>query len=107
MSSTPSTNDRNEQAQATMHRDESSASSEQMAGSSVASTLTPTLPGQILTESDHEDNLTEQIDELIRNFLSRPNRRSPYRSFFNWTFDDEPNLSYSVVLKIVTPSPMI
>ena len=69
---------------------------------------TPTLaaPVIVLTESEQEDNLTEAIDALIHAFLSRPNARSPYRSNFRWTFDDEPNLSYSVVLAIETPSPL-
>jgi hypothetical protein len=113
MSSIPSTTatiNRNEQTQATMHRHEScTVSSEQILfDSSVTSTSTPNIPGQILTESDHEDELMELMDELIRKFLSRPNRRSPYRSLFRWTFDDnKSNLSYSVVVKIDEPSQLI
>jgi len=112
MSSIPSTTtiNRNEQTQATMHHYESCnvSSEEILVDSSVTSTSTPTLPGQILTENDHEDNLMERMDELIRNFLSRPNQRSPYRSLFRWTFDDnESNLSYSVVVKIEEPSQLI
>jgi hypothetical protein len=112
MSSIPSTTtiNRNEQAQATMNHYEScTVSSEQiLVDSSVTSTSTPILKGQILTENDHEDNLMDLIDELIRNFFSRPNRRSPYRCLFRWTFDDnESNLSYSVVVKIEEPSQLI
>jgi hypothetical protein len=101
--------DGNEQKQATTERcDESSDATQAMASfSSVVSSTTPILSGEILTENDHEDNLMTLIDELIHNFLSRTNRRSHYRSLFRWTFDDGSNLSYSVVVKIVEPSPMI
>lgn len=71
---------------------------------------TPTLvPNRVETESQHEDDLIERMDELIRTFFSRPQRRSPYRSLFRWTFDDanDSNLSYSVVVKIEEPSPWI
>ena len=108
MSSTSPNTDQNEQAQEAIHRYEpSAASSQEMLGSSVVSSSTPILPGQILTENDHEDNLMDLIDELIRSFLSRTNRRSPFRTLWKWTFDDEPNISYSVVVKIDAPSPMI
>jgi hypothetical protein len=114
MSSTsPSTTiDQNEQTQTIMHRSEFSLPpSEEIPDSSMSSSsseATTTLPNQILTENDHEDNLMELIDELIRNFLSRPNRRSPYCSFFRWIFDDNAsNLSYSVVVKIDEPSRLI
>jgi hypothetical protein len=106
MSSTAPNINQNEQAQAAIHRYEpSAASSQETLASSVLSQSTPTLPGQILTENDHEDNLMNQIDELIHRFLSRHNRRSPFRTFCNWTFDDEPNLSYSVVVRIQAPTP--
>jgi hypothetical protein len=103
------TADGNEQTQATTeHCNESSDSTQEMASfSSVVSSSIPILSGEILTENDHEDNLMQLIDDLIHNFLNRTNRRSPYRSLFRWTFDDASNLSYSVVIKIVEPSPMI
>ena len=107
MSTTPSPTGQNEQALTTAHPFETAISCEEILDSSVAFTLTPTLPGQVLTEYDYEDNLMELVDELIHKFLSRTNRPSPYRSLFTWTFDDGPNLSYSVVLKVEEPSPMI
>jgi hypothetical protein len=99
--------DQNEQVPATIHHSESSDAPQDIIGSSVSSTATPMLADEVLTEDNHEDNLMELIDQVIRNFLSRNNRRSPYRSFFRWTFDDEPNLSYSVLVKIVAPSGML
>lgn len=61
---------------------------------------TPTLPGQVLTEIDHENILTARINELILEFLRRPFRRRPCRPLFGWTFNDHPTLSYNVVLNI-------
>jgi hypothetical protein len=106
MSSSPPNIDRSEQAEVAMHRYEpSTASTQEILASSAVSSATPTLPGQILTENDHEDDLMDLIDELIRNFLSRPTRRSPFRTSYKWTFDDEANLSYSVTVGIQSPTP--
>ena len=65
------------------------------------------LPGQILTDNDCEDLLVETLDQVIRSFLHRINRPLPYRTVFRWTFDNNSNLSYSVIVKIARPSPFI
>jgi hypothetical protein len=98
MSSTPISMDENEQA---------SVSSNELPDLSTMTISTPILPPQILTENEYEDNLMELIDQMIYRFLNRPNRRSPYRTIFRWTFDDEPHLSYSVIVKIEAPSSLI
>jgi hypothetical protein len=124
MSSTSSTIDQNEQStvataiQATTTIDcksaSSSGSNEQIFNSSEAattttSTITTILSDQIsLTQDDHEDNLMELIDELIRNFLNRNNQRFPYHNCFRRaTFDNDQNINYKVIVKIDILSPMI
>ena len=82
----------------------SSASLQQIINNPVLCSLTPPiLPGRRLTQSDHEDNLVDDLDDLIRNFLHRFNGQQPYRRMFRWTIDDEPNLNYSVVVTISRP----
>jgi hypothetical protein len=113
MSSIPLPTDPNKLTQSLKEHDTRTfiVSSEQTAVNSPSSLrAAPTLSAnQFLTENDHEDNLMDQMDELIRHFLRRPNRRSPYCSLFRWTFDDtdESKLSYSVVVKIEEPSRLI
>lgn len=107
MSSTPTAMDENEQVPTIIHAHQVHVSPNEILDLSAMTISTPILPPQITTENEHEDRLMEVIDQLIHRFLNRTNRRSPYRSVFRWTFDDEPNLSYSVVVKIEAPSPLI
>ena len=103
-SSSCSTIQQNEQQLATTPTNASSVSFQQLINNSVLCSPTPPiLPGQRLTQSDHEDNLVDDLDDLIRNFLHRFNGQQPYRRMFRWTIDDEPNLNYSVVLTISRP----
>jgi hypothetical protein len=68
MSSTSSITNQNEQVIATQANGSSVLSYETVHNSTVSSP-TPTLPGQTLTDADHEDNLMERIDELIQIFF--------------------------------------
>lgn len=59
-----------------------------------------------LTKIDYEDVLTESIDVLIRDYLqriARPTTTTPYRCLLRWSVDSEPNMSYSVLVKILKP----
>jgi hypothetical protein len=87
----------------------SAIQSQEVHTDSVSPILTPVLPpdGQVLTEADYEDNLVNRMDELICNFLNRPNPQYPYHGLFRWTFDDERNLNYSVLVMINQPSDLI
>ncbi|CAF3069354.1 unnamed protein product [Rotaria sp. Silwood2] len=81
--------------------------SQEIHGSSTTSTPAIVLPGQILTQADHEDNLIEAMDGLIKDFLTRSNQPSPYHTVFRWICDDERYLHYSVVVAINEPSHLI
>lgn len=58
----------------------------------------------ILINPDHEDILIESTDVLIREYLQRIARPSSYQCTLRWTLDDDPNISYSILLKISKPS---
>ena len=106
MSSMSSATDQNDQTPAT-GVNVSAPSSQEIRRPSSVSTPIPVLPGQILTEEDQEDILIQQINELIRSFLRLPNRRYPYRGLFRWTFDDDPNGDFSVVMLINEPADLV
>ncbi|CAF3154034.1 unnamed protein product [Rotaria socialis] len=59
----------------------------------------PTDPSR-KTEIDEEDELTDIIERLIHDFLARPSRRQPYKSYFSWTIKPENMPMYRVVLTI-------
>jgi len=91
-----------EQQRATTPTNESSI--QQLIERSVISSPTvPVLPGQILTQRDHEDNLLDGIDQVIGNFLNRFNGQHPYQTVFRWTLNNASNLTYSIVLAINGP----
>ena len=56
------------------------------------------------TEKQDEDKLLDSIDTLICTFLSQPGRRYPYRSTFQCTCDDEPNMSYNFIVLVERPA---
>ena len=56
------------------------------------------------TERQDEDRLLDSIDTLICTFLSQPGRRYPYRSTFQCTCDDEPNMSYNFIVLVERPA---
>lgn len=60
----------------------------------------PTINWNYNTENDEEDDLTEAIDKLIFEFLSRPSRRQPYKSAFHWTVNPSTMAMYHVALHI-------
>jgi hypothetical protein len=62
----------------------------------------PVAPAQM--EAQAEDQLLDSIDTLICTFLSQPGRRYPYRSTFQCTCDDEPNMSYNFIVLIERPA---
>ncbi|CAF3168754.1 unnamed protein product [Rotaria sp. Silwood2] len=108
MSASPPPNNHDEQISTpTTHSNQVRIMSQSSSASSNISTPIPVLPGQVLTQSDHEDNLIEGMDELVRNFLSRINQPSPYHTVFRWTTDDQHSLHYSVVIVINEPSHII
>jgi len=106
MSSTSSTTDQNDQATAIRVNVQSPSSQETRHLSEVSST-TPVLPGEILTQEEHEDILVQQINELIRGFLRLPNRRNPYRGLFQWTLEGDATADYSVVMLISEPADLV
>jgi hypothetical protein len=106
MSSTPSTTDQNDQAVSTGLIVQSPSSQETRYLSAVSSPI-PVLPGQILTEEEHEDIMIQQINELIREFLRLPIRRNPYRGLFQWTLEGDATADYSVVMLINEPADLI
>ena len=55
-----------------------------------------------LSERQAEDDLFQHIDQLIRDFLRRPDRRSPYHRIMEWTLPDDPTLHYCAVI-IINP----
>ncbi|CAF3167240.1 unnamed protein product, partial [Rotaria sp. Silwood2] len=108
MSATPPSNNHSEQISTPItHSNQVRIMSQSSSTSSNVSTPISILPGQILTQSDHEDNLIEGMDELVRNFLSRINQSSPYHTIFRWTTDDQHSLHYNVVIVINEPSHII
>ena len=106
MSSTSSNTDQTDQATATDVNVPSTSSQEIRHLSAVSSPML-LLPGQILTQEDHEDILIQQITELIRDFLRLPNRRNPYHGLFQWILDGDPNADYSVVVLINEPADFV
>ena len=66
---------------------------------------TPLLPGQVQTADEQEDELVINIDELIRAFMTHPNRRFPYRLVLRWTSTDNPEVHYSVLMIITERHP--
>ena len=67
----------------------------------------PILVPYTRSEKQAEDELFQRIERLIRDFLNRPNRRYPYHRVLNWTLEDDPTVSYSVVVTINAPSMVI
>ena len=71
----------------------------------MASTTTTTAAASTTTRTiDYDDILTESIDALIRIYLKRINRPPPVRCLYRWTIYNEPDVSYSVVVKIFRAS---
>lgn len=52
------------------------------------------------SDEQDEEELTNTIERLIHEFLLRPSRRHPYRSFFRWTINDDTISRYNVILQI-------
>jgi len=99
--SSTTTTEQHEQQIATTPTNESSISSQQLIGNLVLSSPTvPILHDQIRTQRDHEDNLVDDINEIIYNFLSRFSGQQPYHAMFRWTLNDVPIVKFSVVLSI-------
>ncbi len=69
----------------------------------ISSPKIPILPGQALTQSDHEDNLIIHIDKIIGNFISRFNRQHLYDRMLRWTGNAVSNRQYNVVVIINRP----
>ncbi len=69
----------------------------------ISSPTTPVLSDQILTQNDHEDNIVDNIDAVIRNYLSEFNGQQLNRIMFRWTTNDVPNFNYTVVIAINRP----
>ena len=67
----------------------------------------PILVPHTLSERQAEDDLFQQIERLIRDFLCRPDRRSPYHRIMEWTVPDDPTLQYCAVVIINPPSTLL
>lgn len=67
-------------------------------------TQVPVLERGVLEMNDRENLLMDDIDRLIRQFLTRPNHQSPYSFTFRWVSHSEPILSYIVSLTIHEPA---
>jgi hypothetical protein len=63
----------------------------------------PILAPYTRSERQAEDELFQRIERLIRDFLSRPNRRYPYHRIMEWTLPDDPTLNYCAVVIINPP----
>ncbi|CAF0911763.1 unnamed protein product [Rotaria sordida] len=64
----------------------------------------PSLEEQVYTGGVAEDIMIEQVNTIVRRFLSRPNCISPYWFTLEWTIEGENNLNYLVRLTIHEPS---
>jgi hypothetical protein len=109
-SSLPSAIEQHEQQDSLSQNTGSSVSQSQgvLTSSSTSSQLSvPILQGQILTDSDHEDNLVKHIDNIIDNFLNRPTLPNPYHGLFTWVSDDQRTHTYNVILLINQPADFI
>ena len=67
----------------------------------------PILMPYTRSERQAEDELFQRIERLIRDFLSRPNRRYPYHRIMEWTLPDDPALNYCAVVIINPPSTVL
>jgi hypothetical protein len=67
----------------------------------------PILVPYTRSERQAEDDLFQRIERLIRDFLSRLNRRYPYHRIMEWTLPDDPTLNYRFVVVITPPSSVL
>ena len=67
----------------------------------------PILMPYTRSERQAEDELFQRIERLIRDFLSRPNRRYPYHRIMEWTLPDDPTLHYCAVVIINPPATVL
>ena len=67
----------------------------------------PILVPYTRSERQAEDDLFQRIQRMIRDFLSRPNRRYPYHRIMEWTLPNDPTLNYRAVVVIAPPSPVL
>jgi hypothetical protein len=102
LSSLSTTEQNEQQISTTPTTNEPSVSSQQLIDHSITSSQAiPLLAGQILTQNDHENNLMDDIDGIICDFLNRYcNRQHSYETVLRWTRNDIHNLKYNVVVSI-------
>jgi hypothetical protein len=55
-------------------------------------------------ESLAEEQLIERLEEVINEFMTRPNRHYSYNTTLHWTVDHGNQINYSVVILIHPPS---
>jgi len=55
-------------------------------------------------ESLAEERLIERLEEVINEFMTRPNRHYSYNTTLHWTVDHGHEINYSAVILIHPPS---
>ncbi len=55
-------------------------------------------------ESLAEEQLIERLEEVIKEFMTRPDRQYSYNTTLHWTVDHGNQINYSVVILIHPPS---
>ena len=68
---------------------------------------TPILAEDIYVGGVAEQDLVNQVNAVIRCYLTRPNHQSPFQFVFDWTVNEEPNLNYFIELRIHEPPTQI
>jgi hypothetical protein len=56
------------------------------------------------SERELENELFRNIENLVREFLARPNREYPYYRVIRWTIGEEPRLEYVLTVVINRPT---
>ncbi len=76
--------------------------------SATSTSLLATVPAATSTtrrsEREVENELFQHIQNLVREFLRRPNRECPYYRVMRWTIDEQPRLEYILTVVINRPT---